>query len=73
MGFFKTQEEKEERMKERKKLKVEIQRRNESRRKTFQQEQNKKNEAMRNLYRERIREERRLREEKLRRLMIISW
>ncbi len=40
MGFFKTQEKKEERMKERKKLKVEIQRRSESRRKAFQ-EQNK--------------------------------
>jgi len=52
MGFFKTKEEKEE-----------IQKRNESRRKAFQ-EQNKKNEEIRKLYRERIREERRLRENK---------
>ena len=52
MGFFKTKEEKEK-----------IQKRNESRRKAFQ-EQNKKNEEIRNLYRERIREERRLRENK---------
>ena len=43
MGFFKTQE--EERMKGREKLKVEIQRRNESREKAFQ-EQNKKNEKL---------------------------
>lgn len=50
MGFFKTKEEKEE-----------IRKRNESRRKAFQ-EQNKKNEEMRKLYRERIREEKRLRE-----------
>jgi len=52
MGFFKTKEEKEK-----------IQKRNESRRKAFQ-EQNKKNEEIRNLYRERIREERRLRDNK---------
>ena len=50
MGFFKTKEEKEA-----------IRKRNESRRKAFQ-EQNKKNEEMRKLYRERIREEKRLRE-----------
>ena len=63
MGFFKTQKEKAEGGKERKKLKVGVQRRKGSRRKAFQK-QNKKNEEMRNLYRERIREERRLREKR---------
>jgi hypothetical protein len=63
MGFFKTQEEKEEGRQEREKLKVEIQSRNESRRKASQ-EQYKINEEIRNLYRERIREERRLREKR---------
>jgi hypothetical protein len=63
MGFFKTQKEKEERRKERKKLKLEIRKRNEIRRITFQ-EQNKKNKEMRNFYRERLIEERRLREKK---------
>jgi len=61
MGFFKTQEEKEKRIKEREHFKIEIRRRNESRRKA-PQEQHKKNEGMRNLYRERVKEERRLME-----------
>lgn len=61
MGFFKTQEEKEKRIKEREHFKIEIRRRNESRRKASQ-EQHKKNEDMRNLYRERVKEERRLME-----------
>ena len=61
MGFFKTHEEKKERMEKRGKLKADIQRWHESRRKALQ-EQYKKDEELRNLYRERIREERRLRE-----------
>lgn len=61
MGFIKTREEKEQRLKDRQKLKLDIQRRNESRKKAIQ-EQNKKNEEIRKLYRERVNEERRLRE-----------
>ena len=61
MGFIKTREEKEQRLKERQKLKLDIQRRNESRKRAIQ-EQNKKNEEIRKLYRERVNEERRLRE-----------
>jgi len=63
MGFFKTIKEKEDRRKERKKFKLEIQRRNEKRRITFQ-EQNKKNKEIRNFYHERLNEERRLREKR---------
>ena len=54
MGFLKTKEEKE-------KIKVMIKHRKESRRKAFQ-EQNEKNREISNLYRERSMEERRLRE-----------
>jgi hypothetical protein len=61
MGFFKTQKEKEERMEEREKSKAEIQKRNETRKKALQ-EQNKNYEEIRNLYRDRIREEKRLKE-----------
>ena len=57
MGIFKTKEEKDKRKKE----KVLMQDRNESRRKALH-EQNKKNMEIRNLYQERSREERRLRE-----------
>ena len=56
MGFIKTREEKEQRLKEKQKLKLDIQRRNESRKKAIQ-EQNKKNEEIRRLYRERVSEE----------------
>ena len=61
MGFLKTKEEKDKRKAEKEKIKVMIRHRKESRRKTLQA-QNKKNREISNLYHERSKKERRLRE-----------